>query len=95
MLPIRPINAQDIFDVNKYCAAAKDHCKKVQAYDNFDTMLYLLVFGQCSPVMQERIWLHADFAAVQNYIIGLLQLIKALMHLYKSGTEKLGQALCW
>ena len=91
--PTQPPDATDVFLVQEYIEDIKEYKQKVQAFLDFKSSLYSLVFGQCLPAMQEQIWLHNNFDRAQNNRIRLLILIKALMHLYKPGTEKLGQVI--
>ena len=56
------------------------HDEKIHDYANFRSGLYSLICSQCTQVMREHLKSHQQFQSVSQAGIGLLVMIKSIVH---------------
>ena len=61
----------------------KEYMMKMQEYTNFRSGLYNLVMGQCTEALKECLKSHEDFVGTNQNGIGLLILIRSLLHTFE------------
>ena len=85
--PARPAEDADAITVEEWKMAHKAREDKLILYENFRAALYSLIWGQCTPLMKDKLQAKAKFADVKKTRDGLalLALIKETTFTFDSG----------
>ena len=85
--PEIPKDTKDIIQVEEWKMASKAREEQVMAYENFRAALYSVIWGQCTPLMKDKLQAKESYNTIKSSRdgIALLSLIKETTFTFDSG----------
>jgi hypothetical protein len=81
-----PPDTATVIEIHLWKEQMKVWQKKTQAFQDFKAGLYSLVYGQCTPALEEKIQASPDFANARGDGIALLVIIRTVMNQFEEST---------
>jgi hypothetical protein len=91
MAPAAPADRNDLVEVELWREANKRYNKAVEQREENQKRAYAIVWGQCSPTVQDRVKASANYMAINTNLvwIGLLGLIRTSMYTGATSKDKM------